>query len=253
MCRVSSRIRGEEIAAYLGAKLNPIDGFEDDTCIYVKPTNLNHISDGDYVDVLDDLYATEQLKKRPGIKVIAMSTPHMEYLRSILQNEIIYIPHHHLNFERAKRERTDIIRCGFIGANSIYNKHPNARAAKALEKMGMSFTPLYNFQTREDSVNYLKQIDIQIIPQFDFYQDVPYYHQTKIVNAMSYGIPTIAGPKLGYRDVEDFYFQAHNLLELVSVVEKLKDTTFYNELPDRLIQEAEKYHIENIAKLYEQL
>jgi len=36
--RVSSIVRGEQIAAYMGnARLNPESGYENDTCIYVKP------------------------------------------------------------------------------------------------------------------------------------------------------------------------------------------------------------------------
>ena len=37
LMRVSSMIRGDQIADYIGAKLNPSSGFEDDVCIYVKP------------------------------------------------------------------------------------------------------------------------------------------------------------------------------------------------------------------------
>ncbi len=51
--RLSSRIRAEEMAAYLGAKLNPTEGFENDVCIYVKPRTFDQIRDGDWVDFLD--------------------------------------------------------------------------------------------------------------------------------------------------------------------------------------------------------
>src|SRR3990167_7107951 len=35
--RVSSMIRGDQIAEYLGAKVNPTEGYENDICIYIKP------------------------------------------------------------------------------------------------------------------------------------------------------------------------------------------------------------------------
>lgn len=53
--RLSSRIRGEEIAKYGRFKLNPKSGYENDTCVWVKPTGLGHIRDGDWVGVLDGL------------------------------------------------------------------------------------------------------------------------------------------------------------------------------------------------------
>ena len=35
--RVSSMIRGVQVAEQIGAKLNPEEGYENDVCIYVKP------------------------------------------------------------------------------------------------------------------------------------------------------------------------------------------------------------------------
>ena len=37
LLRVSSLIRGNQMAEYLGGKLNPTEGYENDVCIYVKP------------------------------------------------------------------------------------------------------------------------------------------------------------------------------------------------------------------------
>jgi hypothetical protein len=82
--RVSSRIRAEEISQYLGARLNQSENYENDVCIYVKPHSFNHIKDGSYVDVLDDAVGVKALKDRPGIKVIAMSQIHYEYLKQEL-------------------------------------------------------------------------------------------------------------------------------------------------------------------------
>ncbi|MBI2049658.1 hypothetical protein HYT32_02010 [Candidatus Roizmanbacteria bacterium] len=247
--RVSSRVRAEEIAEYLGAKLNPTEGYKNDTCIYVKHYRLDQVRDGDYLDVLDDLYTTNLLKTRPKIKIIAMSKPHMEYLRGILKNKIIYIPHHHVNHERFRRRRKKIINCGYVGSNSRYNVRINREIGKRLSRIGLNFKPLFNFKTRKDIINYYKTIDLQIIGHFRNL-DVPYYHQTKIVNAMSFGIPTIASQRLGYRDVEGFYIPINNMDELMAEAEKMKDSVRYKEWPDKIIAESEKYHISEIAKLY---
>lgn|SRR3990167_4008490 len=251
--RVSSRTRAEEVAAFTGARLNPIEGYENDICIYIKPGNLEHVRDGAYVDPLDDKYTVESLTKRPGIKVLSMSSSHDEFLKSILKNEVIYIPHAHVNFERVKRTRSEVINCGYVGVNKAHHLRINRRVKEALATIGFNFTALFNFQTRDDIINFYKNLDIQVIGYFDFATDTPYYHQTKIVNAMSFGIPTIAGPKLGYRDVDDYYIKVQNMRELLQEVEKLKDLKMYAYWSEKGLQEAEKYHCSSIAKLYSQL
>lgn len=250
--RISSRVRAEEIAAYLGAKLNPSEGYENDVCIYVKHYRTDQIRDGDYIDLLDDLYVTELLKTRPKINVIAMSRPHMDYLRTLLKNEIVYIPHHHVNLDRIRRNRKKIINCGYVGSNSRRDSKTNREITERLEKIGMNFMPLYNYTTRDEIINYYQKIDLQIIGYFD-HLDVPYYHQTKIVNAMSFGIPTIASPRLGYSEVKDFFISVNSMEELVEEAKMMKDPLCYNQWPEKIMAEAEKYHISNIATLYQQL
>lgn len=250
--RITSRIRGEEIAKYLKAKFNPVDGYENDVCIYVKSSRFDRIKDGSYVDILDDLYAIDQLKTRPKVKGIAMSTPHLKYLKGILKNDIVYIPHHHVNFERIRRKRKRIINCGYVGSGAEYDVRVNKELAKKLENIGLKFIPLYHYSTRKEIINYYKKIDLQIIGSFT-HLEVPYYHQTKIVNAMSFGIPTIACQRLGYKDVEGFYIPVGNTEELIKKAEKMKSTLEYNLWPDKIIAESEKYHISQIAKLYRKL
>lgn len=251
--RVSSVVRASEIAEFLGAKYNPKSGYEKDVRIYVKPSGLEKVMDGDYVDVLDDRKVTEALKSRPKIKVMAMSGPHLKWLKSILKNQVFLVPHHHINFERAKRTRTEVINCGYIGTFSSHHIKINRVITQRLKKIGLNFIQFYNFKVRDDAINFYKQIDIQIIGHFHHIKNVPHYHAAKIINAMSFGIPTIAGPKLGYKDVDDYYIHAHNLDELVKEVEKLKDQKYYNVWANKILSEAEKYHISKIAQLYKQL
>lgn len=250
--RLTSRVRAEEIAGYLGAKLNPTKGYENDVCIYIKWYRFDQVKDGGYIDVLDDRYAVERLKDRPGTKVIAMSKPHFDFLKSVLKNKIVYIPHHHINFGRIKRNRKRIVNCGYVGSNPTRDVKLNKELASRLKKIGLNFIPYYHFDTREDIVDYYKKIDLQIIGRFDLL-DNPYYHQTKIVNAMSFGIPTIASPRLGYIEVKDFYITVNNLDELIEAAKMMTNPNNYNKWPEKLISEAEKYHISNIAKLYQSL
>ncbi len=250
--RISSRIRAEEIAEFLGANLNPKEGFENDVCIYVKPTRLDHIKDGSYVDILDDLYTFEQMKKRPGIKAIAMSLSHFEFLKKELKNEVILIPHHHINFERVLRKRKKITTCGYVGVNKPKDRFINRTVKAALATKGLDFNPLFLFQFRQDIIDYYKKIDIQVIGYFD-HLNIPYYHATKIVNAASFGIPTVAGRRLGYKEFEDFYIPVDNMAELLVEVEELKDPEYYNQWSSKVVKAAEKYHISKVAELYRKL
>lgn len=247
--RVSSIIRGKEASEYLGAKLNPSDGYIDDVCVHLKPRNLEIVKDTDYVDVMDDVKITQMLKARKEIKVIALTIPHKEWLSSILPNEIIHIPHHHVNFERKKRTRKEITTCGYVGSNQPFQRNLVKNLEEVLGKEGIKFVSLLNFERREDTIKFYESIDIQVIGTFGFLTNAPYYHPTKIINAMSFGIPTVSEEKLGYKDVDGFYLKAKNMRELVLEVKKLQKGWD----AERLIKEAEKYHIENISKLYKQL
>ena len=252
--RPSGIVRGKQIADYLGGKFNPTEGWENDVKIFIKPRSLRYVKDGDYVDILDDLpIYTKLLKTRPGIKVIAMSTSHYDWLKSILPNEIIHIPHAHVNFDKFRRDRKEIINCGYIGTNKPYHIKINEEIGIQLAKVGLKFIPFFNYTTREEIINFYKQIDIQVIGYFNFNNDNPAYHEKKIVDAMSFGIPTIAGSKLGYKDVEGFYISVNNMDELVKEANRLKDPEIYNQWSDKIIKKSDKYHISEIVKLYKKL
>lgn len=253
LCRKTTRVRAEEIAEYLGGKFNPAEGYENDVCIYIKISRLDNVKDGAYVDVLDDEYVIERLKQRPGIKAIAMSRIHYKFLKKTLKNEVILIPHHHVNFEEVIRRRKKIINCGFVGPNSRHHVHVNEDVKKELAKIGFNFTPLLNFQVRKDIIDYYKTIDIQVIGYFNYHEDSPFRHPTKIINAASFGIPTIAAPILGYKEVEGYYIRAGNMDTVLKEAEKLRDKKYYNQWSTKIIKEAKKYHISKIAKLYQQL
>lgn len=251
--RVSSRIRAEEISNYLGARLNPTDNYENDVCIYVKPHSLGHIKDGSYIDVLDNKYGVEQLKDRPGLKVIAMSASHYDELKKELANKITLIPHHHINIERSKRSRKKIEVCGYVGPPSAFHRHENEGIKSQLKQVGLKFEPLHHYQTRKDIINYYQKIDIQVIAYFNYYDKSPYRHPTKIINAASFGIPTIAAPILGYKEIKGYYVPIKNMRQLHGEAEKMKDKKYYNKWSEKVMVEAEKYHIEKIAELYKKL
>lgn len=227
--RVSTRIRAEEVMEYLGD--------EGKAEIWVKPRHLKPVKDGDYVDVLDDLEVIPELKKRPKVKVIAMSQVHKEYLEKELPNEVTLIYHHHINFERERHTRNKELLGGMIGT-------PSNKTYKLVDeiKKVFNFEPCFNYRTREDMVAYYMKIDYLVIWDFGE-RDCYYRHPTKILNAASFGVPTFAIPLKGYKEVEGFYFP----------IEKIEDIDLNKITPefcDKIYKEAEKYHISNTSKAY---
>lgn len=252
--RGTSLIRGEQMAQFLGAKYNPTSGYEQDLRIYLKPRSLDHIKDGDYVDVSDSGdFIIKLLEDRPKLKLIASSLATYEYLKESLPNKIVLIPEYHCNFERAKRTRDEITTGGYIGAPNpfIFSMNPNIK--KRLAKIGLKFLTFYYFKNRQDVVDFYKKIDFQIIPHFWFDDSKIYRHPIKMINAASFGIPTVAVRKSGYKEWEGNYIPVQSMEDMILEVEKLKNKDYYEMWSDKIIKAAEPYHIENIAKLYKQL
>jgi hypothetical protein len=252
--RLSSRIRGEEIAEYLGAKYNPTSGYENDLCIYVKPRTLDSVKDGSYVDFADGDYLIKLLEDRPKIKVIAISQYSYELLKEKLKNEIVFIPHHHINFEKTLREKKGITTGGYIGKPSSAAYSVNDEIKKRSKEIGLDFITCFNFENRQDAVDFYKQIDFLLIGDFGFYDAYyPFSQPTKMINAASFGIPSIASWRIGYKEFEGNYVQIKNMDELMVELKKFKDENYYNNWSNKIIEESEKYHISRIAELYKQL
>jgi hypothetical protein len=248
--RLSSRIRGEEMAQYLGAKYNPSE--RDGVCIYVKPRNLDIIKDGDYVDFLDGEFRWEWFRKRPKIKIIAASLYSYEFFKTHLLNEVIFIPSHHLNVNREHRTRNEIRVCGYIGSPSpaVFKRFDEIK--ERLKEIGMDLVVSWFFRTKDDALDLYKQIDIFIMGDWDGY-DHPFRIPTKIINAASFGIPSVGFPMIGNKELEGYYIKANNMDETIMGVSLLKYKKTYNELVEKIIPMSENYHISKIANEYRKL
>jgi hypothetical protein len=250
--RVSSRVRGQEIAEYLGAKFSPQEREPGDLCIFVKPRSLEGLKNGDYVDILDGIEIIPKLKERPNIKVISMSQIEYEYLIKELKNEIHLIHHHHINFEEFRRTRNENLVGGLIGHSEVaYNYY--AEFKERLSKVGIDFIADFNSQTREDMIKFFKKIDFMLVWNIPGYKDCFYSHPTKLINAAAFGIPTLTQPMAGYKEFDGFYIPITDSDSVVKEAEKLKDINYYNQWSDKIFEEAKKYHISEIAKLYRAL
>ena len=109
LLRVSSIIRGDQIAKHLGAKLNPTSGYENDTCIYVKPMmrkgdDFKFEGKRAYLDIIDGANLAQVVQRHPKVGVITCSQADFETMsKELPNNRIVLIPQHHCNFERIKR------------------------------------------------------------------------------------------------------------------------------------------------------
>jgi len=252
--RLSSRIRGNEIAEYSGFKLNPRSGYENDTCIWIKPRGLNRVKDGDWVDFLDGYSTLESLlKNRPKIKVIAASQYSYEYLKKRLKNKIVLIPSQHINWENARRSRKVVDTCGYIGSPSPIAFKMYSEIGKELKKIGFKFINCFDYKNRQDAVELYKKIDILVIGAWEVGDLNPHKIPTKIINAASFGIPSIAFPLRGYKELEGYYVRANNMKELLTEVEKFRNKDHYKKWSNKVLKMSEKYHISNVAKLYRKL
>lgn len=253
--RVSSRIRAEEMAEFLGAKLNPTGGYEHDVCIHVKPKDLCAVSDGDYVDFLDGGCFERSLRKRPLVKIIAASQHSFEYLKTIYPNEIVLIPSHHLNQERIKRERKEISVGGYIGVSSPGAFKLYAELAEKLKAVGFDFKTCFDFKTRQDAVDLYKNIDIFIYAEWvggDGHFKIP----TKMINAMSFGVPSISispSQLMGNKEIEGYYVWAKDVDDMLVKAQAFKDEGYHKAWADKVIKFSENYHISKIAELYKNL
>jgi len=242
----SGLIRAVQIAEHLGAKLNPGKDYKNGVCIYVKAEPPENFPKHSYLDVMDTDGRNRWLKKHPEIGVIACSEAARSHLSKVLKrDDVVVIPQHHCNYDRVKRDRKEMLVVGVIGRPSSMDLDIND-LKKRLRKIGMEFVMTSKYRGREDVVDFYKKIDIQIIWRKE---NKPFKNALKIVNAASFGIPTVAYPEQGYMEMEGYYLRAKTIDKLIDEVKDLKGGWH----TQRLIDKAEEYHIDNIAELYKKL
>lgn len=255
--RVSSVIRGEQIAAYMGnCRLNPPSGYEDDICIYVKP----HIKPGtdfkfekhSYIDIHDGFELIHILNKYPDVGCISISDYATEILKQHIKNKIVTIPHHHVNFERLKREKNTITRVGVTGSFAAFQFIPEA-IRNGLADRDIELVEWSQFYPRTYVAKFHHSLDIHL--QWRPWKKV-LSSPLKIVNTASFGIPTIAltTHEPSFYEVEGCYIGVNTPEEWLEKLDKLiSNKKLYNKIAKKCLETAEKYHIENISKLYQKL
>ncbi len=259
LMRISSITRGEQIANQIGAKLNPTEGYQNDICIYVKPPSTpgqDFLFEGSksFLDIQDAPGCIDLLKNHPEVVVISCSDWMSEVLKKTLPNKVITIPEHHCNFERLRRSRKEITVVGCIGTAGSFKYMPKDIKERLAER-GIEYRGFTKIFTREDVVNFYLGIDIQIIwrPQINSSSN-QLRNPLKVINASSFGIPTIMYEEKSAEEMEGCYIPVHTLDEFLAELDKLRtDPKLYEQYSKRCIEKSEKYHIDKIAQLYRNL
>lgn len=256
MMRVSSIIRADQIAERIGAKLNPDSGYENDVCIYVKP----HLKKGDmdfnfegrksYIDIVDGHNLGQLAKNYPKVGVIVCSEADKKVMASTIKNEIVVIPQQHCNYEEITRDRTGVKTVGIIGTEKSFVHIPE-EIDTGFKARGIEFIKFSKFFEREDIIKFYQSIDIQLV--WRPYRKV-LSNPLKIVNASSFGIPTIALYEPAFEEVEECYIPVNHLEELFHKFDILRtDNVLYDNIGQDCLIKSDKYHIEAIGKLYKAL
>jgi len=264
----SGYIRGRQMADYLGAKINPTEGYEDDLCIYVKiapphhkcpKVNPKHL----YLDVDDSHRSAKYLQDHPECGVIAISETAKDYLSKLLnRDDVVFIPHQHCNFERRVRPPREVKTVGIIGCRSSF-QYPADEFRKKVEAIGMElkyeedYWKVYSNPKQEMRLNvadFYHSMDVQVVyrPKAIYQLLAPFANPNKMGNSSSFGVPTVSYPEESYvREFDGCFLPAKTIDEMVEWLRQLKnDPHLYSDLAKVNLEKAEEYHIDNIAKRY---
>ena len=251
----SGWIRGQQMAERLGARMNPAEGYENDICIWVKQQPPDLFPKRSYVDIVDGEGLLPWIENHPDIGVIACSKLAQAYLTERLQKPVYLIQQHHCNYERTQRTPREVSIVGYIGTSGGLQFHLDTLRER-LAEIGLNFTAFNTYRTRADVVRFYQGIDIQIAyrPRMGF-EHAKLKNPLKLANAGSFGIPSVMPSEENYvKEWEDCFVEANSLDEMVDKCNLLKKFPgIYSDISNRAWLRSQQYHINEIAKQYEQL
>lgn len=257
-------VKGEQMADYLGGKKNPEKGFENDICVYVKIFPVGTIPKHTYIDVDDAPKAIEWLKTHPEAGIIVTAQTAKDFIaKELNRTDIHVIPHAHCNYERWIRPEREIKTVGIIGSITSF-QYPLDKFKETLKEIGLELSYEQDYWNTYRStpdmpgrlkvVKFYKTVDVQVVWRPKMYASL-LKNPNKLVNAGSFGIPTVAYPELDFENEwNGYYIPANTIDEMIKSLCMLQeDSTFYKVMSDKVLKKAEENHIEKIAKLYENL
>ena len=201
--------------------------------------------------MVEDSAGLRWVKNYPEVGIIASSKSIYEYIKEKLPNKVVLIPQHHCNFDREVVDKVQLDTVGIIGNQASF-QYPIEEFKRRINNMGLELKTLIKkrFNNRQEVVDFYEQIDLQVIwrPESDGVLRNP----LKLVNAMSYGIPTIAYPETNFvAELQEYFLPAKTIEGLINGVKWFRDNLrFYQSWRKNVVEKAEDYHIDNISKLY---
>jgi len=250
----SGQIRGVQMAEKIGfnAMLNPGVIDEKDICIFIKDKPTGDIPPHTYIDVVEDSRGLRWVKKHPEVGIIASSKMILDHIITVTKGrkDIVLIPQHHCNFDRWTRSRRELKVAGIIGNKGTY-QGDLSKLRTELESNGIQLITLIKkkFKDREEVVEFYKKIDVQIV----YREDLNLRNPLKLINALSFGVPTIAYPEPSFVMEELPFMPVKKLDDIVVAINMLKFPAVYRNIAEMGLKAAENYHIDVISKLYTQL
>lgn len=267
----SSKTRGEQIAERLGATVNVSMNRDAPSkhVVFVKtlPSDLPEIPESVTVwyDPIDTDTGLEIVAQNPRVNVIAIGDSAEKYLKARLRNRVVRIPEHHCNFDcnlsvKVKPYSQPWVTApfgtlGFCGYPENLDLDVNT-LGEALGKIGMSFVrfPVTKETTRQEIIDFYRQkIDVQLVfrlPRFVPGMPPEMKNPLKVINAASFGIPTVGYPELSYEEFP-VLLKAFDIDGVVAACQRLKITAPWYR--DDLIGRSSTYHIDQIVRLYKEL
>lgn len=266
----AGNVRGKQVAEWLGAKLNPTEGYLDDLCIYVKVLPPDIHSKHTYLDVDDSTTAVKWLLNHTDTGIIVNSPSGKEYLSNLLdRDDVIVIPHAHCNYENWIRPEREVKTVGIIGSRTSF-MYPLDQVRDELKEIGLELIYEKDYwknygdeegmsedDRRKKIVEFYKKVDIQIVwrPDDTFSpQTIPLKNPNKLVNASSFGIPTIAYPEKAFSSWYGDYIDVKKIDHMIWWCKKLKENSMiYNSYGMSAINHAKQYYVDKIKQLYKDL
>jgi hypothetical protein len=253
-------IRAAQMVDRLGGRINPESDYDDDVCIYIlgcyrhDGPEVEHA----YYDVMDcGTPRLGRIRSRTKGDVIAVSKVQHEELQRIFgPRKVRFIPQHHCNFNRELRPERRISTVGCCGGDAAV-QYPHDPIRRKLKEMRLGWQFGNEMMRRERVVEFYRTLDIQIVfrPTCNRYRNLLHMNPLKLVNAGSFGIPTVAWPEPAFvTEWDGCFIPAYSMSEVMDQVRRLRDDPgLYAEMSARALAKAEEYHLDNIVKLYEEL
>jgi hypothetical protein len=260
----SSMIRGKQIAERLECPLNEQFDISNPPkhIVFVKTApmteDLKRLLDANatiWFDCIDSDQALELGVLSDRIKFIAIGETAKRYMQARVMNEVVVIPEHHCNFERRQhRAMQRPFAFGFVGYRENFCLDTSWLHEQLAKVNCCLKTHFVSKQTTRDAItSFYQMIDAQVVfrvPRIVPNMPPEMKNPLKVINAASFGLATVGYPECSY-DEFPLHFAATTPEDLVIQCERLSKTSpFYK---TELLQKAEKYHLDNIIPIYEEV